>query len=476
MRLEQNYRSTQRILSVADALIRHNLQRKPKRLFTDNDEGAKVRYVQYATGRSEADDIAAQIAEDIRAGRRRPRDFAIFYRINALSRSLESALREHGVPYQMVNGLEFYQRKEIKDILGYLGLLNNPRDDVAFERVVNTPVRGVGRKTLDRLRSHAARYSLSLLAAAADGRQIEGLSARARGKLQQFVLLYERLSEHVHEPVEEIVGHVLSYTSYEDEFGDPDSEDDRQRLANIRELLTAAREFDAAHEAEGGLEQFLEESCLVNEIDSWETENDSVTLMTLHAAKGLEFPVVRIIALEEGILPHRRSEKRNDQIEEERRLLFVGVTRAQEELQLSRAARRLFQGAEQTTIPSSFLSELPKVEMDWRDAAPAPEAVVSSGPARGFLPRNPADYRPQLTTADQLLTGSAVAAPEAPRMSISPEVFVHGMIVTHPEHGLGKIVALSGTGQRRQVTVAFASGAGERKFILAHSPLRPAGK
>ena len=326
MRLEQNYRSTQRILRVAAELIAHNIRRKEKGLFTENGQGAPVRLVTYATQKDEADRIAARIAADIAAGRR-PSDFALFYRVNALSRAFEFALRERGVPYQMVNGLEFFQRKEIKDILSYLHLLNNPQDGVALRRVINTPPRGIGKTTIDRLADYADRHGLPLLEAARQAGRIESIKARPAALVAKFVALFDRLSAAVAGPIEELLGLVLAETGYQKRLRESEDEEDQQRLANIEELLTVARDFDERQGEAGQLEAFLEETCLVNDTDAWETDADRVTLMTLHASKGLEFPVVYLTAVEEGILPHERSREHPEQLEEERRLMFVGITR-----------------------------------------------------------------------------------------------------------------------------------------------------
>ena len=307
VKLEQNYRSTKRILRVADHLIGYNQRRKKKGLFTENDEGQTSGWSTIPTQRDEAESIAAYIASEVRAGRRRPRDFAIFYRVNALSRSLEFALRDQGVPYQMVNGLEFYQRREIKDVLAYLHLINNPRDDVSLLRVINNPPRAIGKSTLARLAEHAARFGLSLLDAARESGLIESLNKRAAVAVAKFVAIYDRLAVHAAEPVEEIMGHVLAESGYKQFLEDSELEEDQDRLANIEELLTAARQFDENHFGDSPLESFLEESCLVNDTDAWAVDDDRVTLMTMHAAKGLEFPVVFIIALEDGLLPHERS-------------------------------------------------------------------------------------------------------------------------------------------------------------------------
>jgi DNA helicase-2/ATP-dependent DNA helicase PcrA len=338
-------------------------------------------------------------------------------------------------------------------------------------------------------------------------------------------------------PIEEILGHVLSQTGYHAMLERDETEDGLDRLANIEELLTAARQFDEIHPGEGHLEEFLEDASLVNDTDAWADADDRATLMTLHASKGLEFPVVFIVAVEEGILPHERSRDNIDQLEEERRLLFVGMTRAEQELSLSQSAYRDFRGQRRPTIPSQFLMELPRGEMeligarwlqsasasgahydalesqeppsdgdgldeppnDAHDAAPrSDEALLVSQPAleagatdfdfgaegggstgKGAAPGVPAESAraaaapgagARLTTASQL-----VGAPPADALPPLPaEVFRQDMLVTHPEYGLGRIVALSGAGPRRQATVMFVAGAGSKKFFLSKSALRPA--
>jgi len=471
VRLEQNYRSTGRILNVAGALIEHNLRRKRKALFTDNEDGPPVRLVKYATHRDEADGIASRIAGDVRSGRRRPRDVAVFYRVNALSRMLEHALSEQGLPYKIVNGVEFFQRKEIKDVLAYATLLNNPRDDVALLRIINTPTRGIGKKTIDRLREHAVARGLSLLEAARESGLIDSLPKRAPVAVAKFVAVIDHLSSLSHGAVEEVLGHILTESGYRQPLTDSTDSEDQDRLANIEELLTAAREFDARNADEGQLERFLEEVCLVNETDDWDEADDRVTLMTLHASKGLEFPVVYITALEEGILPHERSLKDRDQLEEERRLLFVGITRARHELQLSLTDSREFRGRSGTPVPSSFLVEMPREEMERVDLAPTQSATVAASTAGGWAKRRVAEA----ATAGAAITTAAemIGQPVSTSAPVSPDAFHHGMAVRHPEYGLGKIVALGGSGARRTATVNFASAAGQKKFVLEGCALRP---
>ena len=499
VRLERNYRSTKRILSVADALIGHNLRRKKKALWTENDEGAAVRLAAYVDQDHEAKGIAEQIGVAVSAGRRKPSDFAIFYRVNALSRALEHALRAAGIPYQMVRGQEFYARKEIKDVLAYCQLVNNPRDDIAFERTVNTPPRGIGRKTIERLTEHAYRYGTPLLDAARTAGRIESLPKGAAAKVAAYVEIIDGIAAVAHGDVEEVIGTVLEASGYRASLAGSDDEQDQNRLANIEELLTDARQFDEQNPDSGGLEQYLERTWLVNEIDDWDTETDKVTLMTLHAAKGLEFPVVFVVAAEDGVLPHERVGQHPDELEEERRLAFVGITRAEEELHLSYAVTRDYRGVRRRTIPSSFLMEMPREEMEMIDAAAAHEVraldpwaepddddedVWDDWQIEDAVVEGPgADSKPGISVVAAALTTAAALerneskeadsalAVQVPR--VSPDAFKQGMTVTHPEYGPGKIVALSGAGKNRRATIQFAT-VGQKKIILAHSAVHPA--
>ncbi|MCC7086577.1 MAG: UvrD-helicase domain-containing protein [Pirellulales bacterium] len=498
VRLEQNYRSTQRILRLADKLIAHNKRRKAKGLFTENAEGNPIGLRFEPSQKDEAERIAQYIETEVRAGKRRLNDFAVFYRTNALSRALEFALREFGVPYQMVNGLEFYQRKEIKDVLAYLHLLNNPRDNVALVRIINTPPRGIGRSTIAKLQEHADRHGSSILEAARIAGVVNGLNKRAAVAVAKFVALFDHLNLATGDPVEAVIGRVLNESGYQDFLKLSEDEDDQERLANVQELLTAAREFDETHPGPGALESFLEQAALVNDTDAWEVEDDRVTLMTVHAAKGLEFPVVFLIALEEGIFPHERSRNDEEQLEEERRLLFVAITRAKEELHLSRACYRHYRGQFRPTVPSAFLIELPQEDLNFQQPQTTGSAIPTWHQPNDehdavddlhdddlvFPPRQPAannstniDLATRLTTAAELAARrDSTADVKATSMAsnVSPEVFHQGMIVSHPEYGVGKIVAISGSGAKRKASVIFAKGSGEKKFVLAHCPLRPA--
>jgi DNA helicase II / ATP-dependent DNA helicase PcrA len=481
VRLEQNYRSTKRILAAAAGLIAHNLRRKEKGLYTENSTGAPVRLATYGTHKDEADDIAARMAEEIRQGRRKARDFAVFYRVNALSREFELALRQHGVPFQLINSLEFFQRKEIKDLIGYLYLLNNPHDQVAFLRVINTPARGIGKTTVGRLSDYALHEGLSLLESARRVKDVPKINAKTASKILAFVRLFNRLAGAVDQPMEELLGLLLAETGFREQFSASGDEEDSERLANIEELLTVAREFDERH---GGgahqLEAFLEETALVGDTDDWEIEADRATLMTLHAAKGLEFPVVFLPAVEEGLLPHVRSMEEQGDVEEERRLMFVGMTRAQQELQISYAQYRDFRGQRKMPVPSSFLMELPREEMELLTVGSGepekrrtgvslfgsePVPVFSEAPDYSDSPHEQYD-EPVYRVADRSPAPSRTAA-------VSPDVFRQGMSVEHPQYGVGRIAAIGGSGLARQATVDFPAPTGRMRFLLSGSPLRP---
>jgi len=500
VRLEQNYRSTKSILRVADHLIAYNTRRKKKSLFTDNAEGRPVRLVIYPSSHDEAEHIAARIADDLAHGRYRPRDFAIFYRVNSLSRVFENSLRNAAVPYQIVRGLEFYQRKEIKDILAYLHLINNPRSDAALRRIINMPPRKIGSRTVQRLTDHARQRQLCLLDAARESGLIESLTKRSATHVAQFVAMYDRLCLLATAPLEEIIGHVFSETGYNEWLENSGNPEDDERVANVKELLTDGREFDMQHPADGQLEEFLERTSLVSDTDDWELESDRVSLMTLHAAKGLEFRIVHIVALEEGFLPHQRSREDPDQLEEERRLLFVGLTRAQEELQLSAAQRRSIQGASRLMVSSSFLLELPRDEMDvhgpptrthpardvrgasydeglWHDdSIPEDEQVWQELPEvvdESSQPSKPSEPEAaRVMTAAELLAGATGLSRDAVSNDpVLPELFQQGMVVRHPERGLGKIIALSGEGEKRSATVQFFESPRKRRYVLVYSHL-----
>ncbi|MFT5301086.1 MAG: DNA helicase-2/ATP-dependent DNA helicase PcrA [Mariniblastus sp.] len=512
VRLEQNYRSSKSILRVADQLIGNNVRRKKKELRTDNDEGNPVRLVTFPSPKDESIDIADSIALAIQRGELRPRDVAILYRANWLSRSLEHSLRSVGIPYQIVNGHEFYQRKEIKDLIGYLHLLNNPRDNVAFERVVNTPSRKIGNVTLGRLRRFSQEHNISMLDAARECDQIDTISKAPSSKIRQFVALYDRLSYLPTESVEFIVRSVLEETKYREWLTDDGSEEGFERANNVDELVVACSEFDRDFADGGGLETYLEQSALVSDTDIWQSDSDFVTLMSLHAAKGLEFPSVYIVGLEDGILPHERSSGDDDQLEEERRLLFVGITRAERELQISRCMSRFRRGSFWPSIASRFLMELPREEMQIFEPASNDSGVNAAADSISQLdpwmddglpaidinateeqkfdsdfsddhdePKNSTQVKESSTsktlvskpTIARIVTGAQMAAEQeaSKHVRLDPESYRLGMEVEHAEYGPGTLIELTGEGPKRTATIDFEQ-LGKKRFRLAFCNLR----
>lgn len=358
VRLEQNYRSTKNILHVASEVIKNNRSRKPKSLWTENDEGSKVRVILCEDENIESREIAANISEFIKNGNTYS-DMAIFYRTNAQSRVLETCLLREGIPYLIVGSVEFFKRKEIKDILSYLKLCSNPDDDLSFERIVNVPARGIGPTTIRRLGEWAVLHNANLLVATSRVQEIPEIKAKSARAVKDFWNIVSELHKLQTYPVMEFVKQVIGKIGYLDYLEHSYEGDSEERLENIDELVNAASEYDASN-PDGSLQGFLEEVALIADIDKWDDKTDTVTLMTLHAAKGLEFPVVFIAGLEEGLLPHAQSKDSDDEIEEERRLCYVGITRAQRELFLVHTRYRTKYGQRTPCIPSRFLSEIPE--------------------------------------------------------------------------------------------------------------------
>ncbi len=476
LRLSTNYRSTKAILHAAGCLIAHNRQRKPMELFTDNPQGRAVTVLTFDTGVDEAEGIARRIRKEVEAGQRRYRDFAVFLRINALSRGLETAFIKERVPHQIVRGLAFFERKENRDILAYLRLMVNPRDDLSFLRIVNEPPRGIGKVSLDHLRDYAGPRELSLLSAAGEAGKIKALKGKAAAALQDFHRLIHDLRQLLEAPPDEVIRQVLDRSGYRDMLRHSDDDADQERLANIEELITAAKQFAASplpSSERGGEEEghtigaFLESITLASDVDSWDERQDCVSIMTLHAAKGLEFPIVYMVAVEQGLLPHERSIARPDELEEERRLAFVGMTRAKEELYLCHARSREFRGQTVYPVESMFFRELPTEAIEQIDGGgrsiSAFEEWRKGGGAAAEQGWYDAGVRPK-------------PASLPPRLAANhpDQGFVKGMLVRHGTYGMGRIVEVSGQGAHRRVKIRFST-AGERTFLADKANLEIVG-
>ena len=441
--LEQNYRSTKRILRMASAVIQHNTARKDKGLWTENAEG-EAAAVYRAWDETEEAAFVARAIRDLRDRGAEYRDVAVFYRTNAQSRVLEDALRRASIPHLIVGGVRFYERREIKDVLAYLRLAVNPRDDVAFRRAVAAPSRGIGRTTLDHLDAVARRSGVGLFAAC-DTLPPE-VTAKPRKALQDFARLVARLQERrAALPLPAFIDEVLGSTGYREALKAERTAEADARLENLEELIAASEEFLAARAGEpagdGALEAFLDSIALVADTDEISDDPAGVTLMTLHSAKGLEFPVVFLTGMEEGVFPHSRSMNDPDELEEERRLCYVGLTRARERLFLSYALHRRLHGYG-LGEPSRFLLEIPEEAL----------ALLTS---RAAEPRMPA-------------RAPALAAPPAEPDEELP--FRVGARLRHARWGEGLLVGIERAGDDVIATVHFAS-VGRKRLSLQYAHL-----
>ncbi len=466
--LEKNYRSSLAILRAANRLIEHNKQRKKKSLVSDGPEGEPVRVLTFDTGLDEADQVVKRIKEAVVAKQHSYRDFAIFLRINALSRTLESAFLKYGVPYQIVKGLAFFDRKENKDVMAYLRLLVNPQDNLSFMRIVNEPPRGIGKVSLDHLQTFAEEAGLNLLAACAEVHKVSAIKGKAALGLRSFHKLMTELRSVVEQPPEAVMREVLDRTGYRAMLKTSSDNEDQDRLANIEEFITAAKQF-STEKPEATIGDFLEQITLASDVDGWDERQACVSVMTLHSAKGLEFPIVYMLAMEQGMLPHERSLEKVEDVEEERRLAFVGITRAMKELYLCHARMREFRGQTLYGMPSMFLDELPaEVEsVDLSNAAGYREAMDSF---RGGS---------KAASAAWVDTGVALppmkpARPVVPfggGTSTNPDEFEAEQVVQHPSYGIGKITEVNGFGAMRKVKIRFAVG-GEKIFVASKVQLK----
>ena len=369
IRLEENYRSTQNILDAANAVIHNNTKRKEKALWTRKDKGDSIYYSQFENEYEEAESVSSAIAHAVSNGKADYKDFAILYRTNAQSRVFEEKLINYNIPYRIVGAVNFYQRKEIKDILAYLRTIENGMDDISAKRIINVPKRGIGLTTIDRVSNYAIIHGTSFYSALQDYEYIENIG-RSAAKLGSFVGLIESFRTNLEDPdysIEQLIRDVVEQSGYEAMLAEDDSEESQARLENIEELINKAASYEEDHEEEGAtLGGFLEEVALVADIDNVDDSTDIVLLMTLHSAKGLEVPYVYLVGMEDGIFPGAMAvygedpDQAAEEMEEERRLCYVGITRAMKKLSLSCARSRFRNGEHQFNRPSRFISEIPR--------------------------------------------------------------------------------------------------------------------
>ena len=509
--LDQNFRSTKRIVQCADQLISHNRRPHRGRLTTANPEGADVRLLLYEDADSEADGIATEIAARVKAGARTYSDFAIFYRVNALSRLFETALSRHQIPFQVAAGYSFYERAEVRDLVAYLRLIENHADDSAMERILNRPARGIGNTSLLKLRNHAQKYGVSLFDAACEASSVNGLNGRSRKAVEGFVDLIRKLHEQSADGrVAPLIERLIADIDYLSLWREESDEVDIDRAANIFELISAARQYDAAGEFDaddqidaraddelfsplpGGahdppsLQGFLELATLSNEADSVDPDRGAVTMMTLHASKGLEFPAVYVIGIESGLIPHERAVREGDpaSFEEERRLLFVGITRAMQELTLTQTSERTFRGMRRATISSPFIPELHGAISRESSVATVPQITAAvldqhlEKARRRFAATQAVRDRKLIMTASELAAkneqSSLADSTGTDHVSTLP-AFRAGMQVRHPRYGRGVITEISGGSHRGTVTVHFENDNETHTFVASRCPLQPIG-
>jgi DNA helicase-2/ATP-dependent DNA helicase PcrA len=472
VKLQQNYRSTRNILAAAGKVVEKNRGRKGKTLWTENPSGEQITYRRLENDWEEANFVCREISAFSRKGVGLG-EIAVFYRTNAQSRVIEEMLLREEIPYHMVGGMRFYARMEIKDIVAYLKVLDNPADEIALKRIINTPPRGIGHSTIDKVAALAAEQNLTFYEALKITTESAVLTSAARKKVAAFIAMMERFSKMSETtPLAELASCIIQETGYADRLTEERSEEARDRLSNLRELLAALEEFEQESD-EGNLSAFLEQVALISGTEAEEGIKSSVTLMTLHSAKGLEFPVVFMIGMEERLFPHIRSLEDPEQMEEERRLCYVGMTRAKEHLFLTNARRRRTFGQEQCNPPSRFIGDIPKDLLDLEDEFQPVFGFDYNRDHKESPPERPA-VRNMAHNHNLESVLAAGASPGTVReVEVIPEesgeVFV-GMKVRHGKFGVGTIRLLEGRGDDRKAVVWFNS-VGQKKLLLRFAGL-----
>ncbi|MDD2337632.1 MAG: UvrD-helicase domain-containing protein [Geobacteraceae bacterium] len=469
VKLEQNYRSTQTILTAAGKVVEKNRGRKGKTLWTENPSGDRIVHRRLDNEREEARFVSREIERHLNKGGA-PADIAVFYRTNAQSRVLEDALMGVGVSYHMVGGMRFYERMEIKDILAYLKSLDNPADEVSLKRIINTPPRGIGGATFDKVADLAVSQNIPFIQALREASTGNLLSKGPRTKLADFVALmdgFAALGDTLALP--ELAALTIKESGYDARLKEERTEEAKDRLDNLRELLAALDDFERTGE-EKGLSSFLEQVALISDMGRGNRNRDSVTLMTLHAAKGLEFPLVFMTGMEERLFPHVRALDDPEQMEEERRLCYVGMTRAREQLYLTNARRRHFYGQEQFNSPSRFLEDIPKELLEVQGDSQAGFGWGNSPTRSDRGAKNGWDEVVEYSRT-QVHNPAAESFPDN-EVQVIPEgdeIFI-GMRVRHAKFGPGTIRKIEGTGDNAKVIVWFES-AGPKKLLLRFAGL-----
>lgn len=476
--LEQNYRSTQTILDAANAVIRNNNERIAKKLWTDNGEGEKITYYRGQSDRSEALFVIKEIRDAVDTQQHDYKDFAVLYRTNAQSRGVEEALVKANMPYTVVGGSKFYDRKEIRDVLAYLSLVTNPADNENFLRIVNEPKRGIGQTSLEKLRRFALENNWTLLDSAANATLIPGLSARAANKLTDFAKMISDFIKQMSFDLSltDLTKSILEKSGYEAQLKKSPTPENEGRLENLSEFLSVTEEFDKNYEPSdesiSKYVDFLGELALVSDLDNVdENSNNQITLMTLHAAKGLEFPVVFLVGMEENIFPLSRAAADDDQLEEERRLAYVGITRAKEKLFLTNAYSRLLYGRTTSNPASRFIDEIDPKLIDEKYDGSGFQSLnrerdlpfsKRSVPAQGVTFSGRKRQQPvQLTSQSR---------PNVTNTGAEKKDWVIGDAVQHKKWGTGHVIKITGDGEDKELDIAFPDQ-GIKRLLAAFAPI-----
>ncbi|NCN95414.1 MAG: UvrD-helicase domain-containing protein [Bdellovibrionales bacterium] len=476
VKLEQNYRSTKTIVEAASHLIKNNTQRKDKTLFTENVSGEKIHIHEDLNEYEEARFVVNNIKKHLETDPRSPNDFAIFYRTNAQSRVLEDLLRSNSIAYKIVGGVKFYERMEIKDVLAYLKVLINPTDDVAIKRIINTPARGIGKTTVEKIENYGISHNISFFDALLKVAEERLVHSGAAKKLRQFHIMLSFLMEGMKnaKPLE-IFLDVLDQTGYVLRLKEENTTESQSRIDNLEELSNALRQFEQERGEEATLTGFLEEVALVSDIDQTDLDQPSVTMMTLHISKGLEYPVVFMVGLEEGLFPSARTFESGDPegLEEERRLAYVGMTRAREVLYMSYARTRRVWGQEQSHPPSRFLNEIPEQYVIRNSAVSRPSSsfIDRYGQSASSGYSESSDIRPN-TSGTPRFKQKVDPFPDYENEShdMSAKSYQKGMRVRHPTFGVGAVHQVEGSGDTQKVSVIFQDHS-FRKFVAKYARL-----
>ena len=452
IKLEQNYRSTKIILDAANAVIENNEGRPKKNLWTDKTEGAKIQHFTAQSEHEEAAFIGDTIAKKHDIHGVPYGDMAILYRTNAQSRVLEEALIKRALPYTMVGGTKFYDRKEIKDVLAYLRVLYNPFDDLSLLRIINVPKRSIGATTVAKLQDYTRANGTSLFMTLTQLHLVDTIKGKTKEKLEEFgILIFTLVAEMEDKTVLDILESILDRTGYLAQLEESTDPQDQARAENIGELLSVAKDFQDTN-PNGTVEDFLEQVALVNDVDSFEQEESKVTLMTLHAAKGLEFPIVFLGGLEEGLFPHSRTLMNPEEIEEERRLAYVGITRAEKELYISNATTRTVFGRTSSYLPSRFIDEIP-------------EELVDGLRSKRKVPDDIKRHVPQHMS----VTSRPVTKPIVRNEVIAD--WKVGDTAIHSKWGNGKVINVAGEGAGMKLTIEFPTQ-GVRVVMAKFAPVK----